>query len=183
VPGLSRDLLLLDDSRQPGAAHIRVQTGRESLLNNHPFCALSSQCHPSSLRYVCSQELYFSFDDKPSVWNSCHCGHGIPRMKMVAPSLVRDVRDHVLLEIWRSSVQLLRLAKRWVITGYSFPPGRHRHSINAVASVSWSQRALRRSTSFSMERTSAVMIDSGFLFPDARILVGGMEKYIDQLSR
>ena len=42
-------------------------------------------------------------------------------MKLVAPSLIRDVRDPVLLEVWRSAVELLRTATKWVIVGYSFP--------------------------------------------------------------
>jgi hypothetical protein len=41
---------------------------------------------------------------------------------IIAPSYVRDVRDPVLLGIWRSALESLRQAARWIIIGYSLPP-------------------------------------------------------------
>jgi NAD-dependent SIR2 family protein deacetylase len=54
--------------------------------------------------------------------NQCHCGYRPLRHVIVAPSFVRDVRDPILLEIWRNALQALREADRWIIVGYSLPP-------------------------------------------------------------
>ena len=60
------------------------------------------------------------------LWNSdaneCHCGHRPLRHVIVAPSYVRDVRDPVILAIWRSALEALRQADEWIIVGYSLPP-------------------------------------------------------------
>jgi len=54
--------------------------------------------------------------------NQCHCGSRPLRHVIVAPSLVRDVRDPVLQEIWRNALEALRQAEEWIIVGYSLPP-------------------------------------------------------------
>jgi hypothetical protein len=41
---------------------------------------------------------------------------------IVAPSLVRDGRDPILLGIWRKALEALRQADEWIIFGYSLPP-------------------------------------------------------------
>ena len=41
---------------------------------------------------------------------------------IVSPSFVRDVRDPILLEIWRNALGALRRAERWFIVCYSLPP-------------------------------------------------------------
>ena len=54
--------------------------------------------------------------------NQCHCGHRPLRHVIVAPSIVRDMRDVILVEIWRNALAALRRAKTWIIVGYSLPP-------------------------------------------------------------
>ena len=54
--------------------------------------------------------------------NQCHCGHRPLRHVIVAPSTVRDMRDVILVEIWRNALAALRRAKTWIIVGYSLPP-------------------------------------------------------------
>jgi hypothetical protein len=54
--------------------------------------------------------------------DACHCGHRPLRHLIIAPSYVRDIRDPILLEIWRSALEALRQADRWIIVGYSLPP-------------------------------------------------------------
>lgn len=54
--------------------------------------------------------------------DTCHCGHRPLRHVIIAPSYVRDVRDPILLEIWRNALEALRQADRWIIIGYSLPP-------------------------------------------------------------
>ncbi|HKP76341.1 MAG TPA: hypothetical protein VJT67_12510 [Longimicrobiaceae bacterium] len=53
---------------------------------------------------------------------TCHCDHGPLTPVIVAPSLVRDIRNANLLEIWKNALESLREADEWVIVGYSFPP-------------------------------------------------------------
>ena len=52
----------------------------------------------------------------------CHCGNAPLRAVIVSPSFVRDVRDPILLEIWRNALDALRRASQWIIVGYSLPP-------------------------------------------------------------
>lgn len=55
--------------------------------------------------------------------NTCHCRNDIRlELQIISPSLVRDVRDANLLSIWRSALEWMRTAERWVIVGYSLPP-------------------------------------------------------------
>ena len=53
--------------------------------------------------------------------NQCHCGHRPLRHVIVAPSIVRDMRDVILVEIWRNALAALRRAQTWIIVGYSLP--------------------------------------------------------------
>jgi hypothetical protein len=54
--------------------------------------------------------------------DQCHCLARPLRHVIVAPSFVREVRDPVLLGVWRSALEALRQADEWVIVGYSLPP-------------------------------------------------------------
>lgn len=40
---------------------------------------------------------------------------------MVAPSLVRDIRDINILSVWKSAFEELRTADQWFLIGYSMP--------------------------------------------------------------
>jgi hypothetical protein len=40
---------------------------------------------------------------------------------MVAPSMVRDIRDANILQVWMSAVEAMRLAEEWFLIGYSMP--------------------------------------------------------------
>jgi NAD-dependent SIR2 family protein deacetylase len=54
--------------------------------------------------------------------NTCHCRDDVRlEMHLVSPSLVRDIRDANLLSTWRSALEWMRRADRWVIVGYSLP--------------------------------------------------------------
>jgi hypothetical protein len=55
-------------------------------------------------------------------WLTCSCGFAPLRHVLVAPSMVRDVRDPNLLSLWQSALEALRAAEEWVIVGYSLPP-------------------------------------------------------------
>jgi hypothetical protein len=55
-------------------------------------------------------------------WLTCSCGFAPLRHVLVAPSMVRDVRDPNLLALWQSALEALRTAGDWIIVGYSLPP-------------------------------------------------------------
>lgn len=61
-------------------------------------------------------------EDKVDYNNTCLCGHGPVRTVIVAPSMVRSIRDPDLLAIWRNALEALRTADEWTIVGYSLPP-------------------------------------------------------------
>jgi len=61
-------------------------------------------------------------EDKVDYNNTCLCGHGPVRTVIVAPSMVRSIRDPDLLTIWRNALQALRTADEWILAGYSLPP-------------------------------------------------------------
>jgi hypothetical protein len=55
-------------------------------------------------------------------WRTCSCGHPSLRHVLVAPSMVRDIRDPNLLAIWQGALEALRTAAEWIVIGYSLPP-------------------------------------------------------------
>ena len=61
-------------------------------------------------------------EDRIDYNNTCLCGHGPVRTVIVAPSMVRSIRDPDLLTIWRTALEALRTADAWIIAGYSLPP-------------------------------------------------------------
>ena len=62
-----------------------------------------------------------SFDEEIHGGNTCHCSYAPLRSVIIAPSIVRDIRDVNLLECWKTAVEFLRTATEWIIIGYSFP--------------------------------------------------------------
>jgi NAD-dependent SIR2 family protein deacetylase len=54
--------------------------------------------------------------------NTCVCSDRM-RLKsvLVAPSLVRDIRDSNLLQIWKASMEAIRTADKLIFIGYSLP--------------------------------------------------------------
>lgn len=54
--------------------------------------------------------------------NTCVCNRHL-RLKsvLVTPSIVRDIRDSNLLQVWKGALEAIRTADKLVIIGYSFP--------------------------------------------------------------
>jgi hypothetical protein len=110
--------------------------------------------------------------------NRCHCGHAPLRHVIVAPSFVRDVRDAMLLEIWRSAMDALREADKWIIVGYSLPP-------EDVAIRAMFLRAYRAHVGkapkivvVQHERREPELTRYGLLFPDHVYHSGGLRTYL-----
>lgn len=53
--------------------------------------------------------------------NTCSCYHWPMGTLLVAPSMIRDIRDPSLLAIWQAALEAMRRAQRWVVVGYSLP--------------------------------------------------------------
>ena len=53
--------------------------------------------------------------------NTCTCHHWPFGTLLVAPSMVRDIRDPSLLSIWQAALEAMRRAERWVVVGYGLP--------------------------------------------------------------
>jgi NAD-dependent SIR2 family protein deacetylase len=77
---------------------------------------------------VCNDEnsfakthFYLSSYGVQTTLNTCECGHWPLRPVIVAPSLVREVRDINLLSVWKVAHEQLRVADDWFMIGYSLP--------------------------------------------------------------
>lgn len=53
--------------------------------------------------------------------NQCHCGETRLEAQIVSPSFVREMREPNLIATWKSALDFLKNADRWIIIGYSFP--------------------------------------------------------------
>ena len=66
-------------------------------------------------------DIYILEDDK-GVNSECYCSKSRLKSHIVAPSLVRDIREPNLLHIWKQATETLRTADEWIVIGYSMPP-------------------------------------------------------------
>jgi NAD-dependent SIR2 family protein deacetylase len=116
--------------------------------------------------------------------NMCHCGYRPLRHVIVAPSFVCDVRDPMLLEIWRNALEALRQADKWIIVGYSLPP-------EDVAIRSMFLRAYQGRDSAARPQVVVVQKEKKepeltryrLLFPKHSYVAGGLSGYLDSGNR
>jgi hypothetical protein len=80
-------------------------------------CDLCGQIYVNPLEVI----AYLSFNEHQAWANTCVCGAWPLRHLIVAPSMVRDVRDPHLLNVWRCATEALRTAREWFLVGYSLP--------------------------------------------------------------
>ena len=66
--------------------------------------------------------VHQAFTEEINNDNTCVCSNSL-RLKsvLVAPSLVRDIRDSNLLQIWKASMESIRTADKLIFVGYSLP--------------------------------------------------------------
>jgi NAD-dependent SIR2 family protein deacetylase len=66
--------------------------------------------------------VHQEFRDETDVNNTCICNNNM-RLKsvLVAPSIVRDIRDSNLLQIWKGALEAIRTADKIIMIGYSMP--------------------------------------------------------------
>ncbi len=117
-------------------------------------------------------------EDKIDYNNTCVCGHGPVRAILVAPSMVRSVRDPNLLTIWRSALEALRKADDWIVAGYSLPP--EDIAIRSILIRGYHARAKQPPPRIRVVQPKADPVMEGryrLLFPDCEFEYGGFKQY------
>jgi hypothetical protein len=120
------------------------------------------------------------FTDKniPLKSNTCHCGHTPLRHVIVAPSLVRDIKNVNLLEVWKAALELLRISTEWIIVGYSFPA--EDMAIRALFIRAFHGRSSPPKIRIVQNRhDDAIYCRYQLLFRDFEYETGGFEQFID----
>ena len=117
-----------------------------------------------------------AFDAELSDHNTCICRDDEKlELHIVSPSMVRDIREANLLSVWRSSLEWMRCAERWILFGYSLPP-----EDLAIRSL------LLRARAGAKKAPELVVVQQGesarpvyeMLFPGCRYMAGGVEEFI-----
>jgi NAD-dependent SIR2 family protein deacetylase len=107
----------------------------------------------------------------------CHCERKPLRSVLVAPSLVRDVREHNLLSIWRSALEVLRNAPEWVFIGYSLPS--EDIAVRSLLLRAWLARA-RKPTVRVVDPDDDGSVEARYrgLFPRCRFANDGFKEFL-----
>jgi hypothetical protein len=124
---------------------------------------------------------HHAFKKKPRPANSCDCGHHILSLVLVAPSIVRDIRNSDILFTWKNSLEWLRRADDWYIIGYSFPP--EDLAIRSMFIRAYQGRediGARKPTVTVVQRGDDELLKSRFkiLFPNCEWVSGGLEAFL-----
>ena len=103
--------------------HVRPPLPKVSLFKLHGSInwVRCPHCDHVYLNEVDGPIFVLSLATRPREATTCSCGYFPFGTLLVAPSMIRDVRDPSLLSIWQSALEALRLAGRWVMVGYSLP--------------------------------------------------------------
>lgn len=112
---------------------------------------------------------------------ACVCGYRPLRHIIVAPSMVRDVRNPNLLMIWHSALEALRTAEEWIVIGYSMPP----EDVAIRAMLLRAYRGRDRPPRVRVvERAQKEEIENRYrlLFPDLEFESGGVEGFVSALK-
>lgn len=124
----------------------------------------------------------YGYSRKRSENTTCHCEHNPLRTVLIAPSLVRDIREVNILEIWKHSLELLREADDWVLIGYSFPP----EDImvrSLFVRAGQGRRTPPRVTVVQKGDDPHTRARYEVFFPGCDYLSGGLEEYVNRLEQ
>ncbi len=112
--------------------------------------------------------------------NTCECRSDERLdLHLVSPSFIRDVRDASLLATWKSALEWLRRADRWILVGYSLPTEdiairslllRAFHTADVTPSVTVVQQGRAAEPRYRQ------------LFPRVRFHDAGLGKYLDAIG-
>ncbi|MEO3403493.1 hypothetical protein AAFN85_06300 [Mucilaginibacter sp. CAU 1740] len=132
--------LIIDEQFRDSAIEHRVNYGINYRNTETDESELIYQSDNSLLRYYgslnwvkceyCGQYyinpygsiLHQTFEKKGKADNTCICNDLLVlKSVMVTPSLVRDIRDSNLLQVWKGAMEAIRNADKLVFVGYSMP--------------------------------------------------------------
>ena len=121
-----------------------------------------------------------AFRDELSSGNTCHCRDDVRlELHIVSPSLVREVREANLLSVWRSALEWLRQAERWIIVGYSLPP----EDLGVRSLLLRAQATARKKPEIIVvQPNSDAESRYRLLFPDCVYEKGGLEAFLPRAS-
>jgi hypothetical protein len=133
---------------------------------------------------VAGSIVYEAFrEDKVDSSNTCVCGHAPVRPVIVAPSMVRSIKDPDLLTIWRSALEALRVADEWIVVGYSLPP--EDIAIRSILLRAYRGRGpkARPPVIRVVQRDEDRMLEARYklLFPEVGFEYGGFERFVESL--
>lgn len=127
-----------------------------------------------------------AFRGEKDAKNTCDCGHHPLSLVLVAPSLLRDVRNVDLLHTWKNALEWLRRAEDWYIIGYSFPP-------EDIAIRSTFIRAFRGRADMKLREPRVTVVQQGknadlvsrykLLFPSCEWEAGGLEAFLKKQKK
>jgi hypothetical protein len=103
--------------------HVRPEKPAVSLFKLHGSInwVRCPQCDHVYVNQVEGPIFQLSYASRAQESTTCSCGYFPFGTLLVAPSMIRDIRDPSLLSIWQAALEAMRLAERWVIVGYSLP--------------------------------------------------------------
>jgi hypothetical protein len=142
-------------------------------------CALCDYVYINAFGSIYHQAFKGMLDDQ----NSCSCGHGPPQPVIVAPSMVRDIRDKNLLAIWQSALEALRTADELIIVGYSLPTkdiAIRSMFLRACRRPALTIRVIQKGADQDTEKRYRFLFPKT-VFPQFRFETGGLEDFIAQL--
>jgi NAD-dependent SIR2 family protein deacetylase len=102
----------------PQPAKPRLQYYKLHGSLNWLSCSLCGQYYINPIGSIVHQAYRKQVDAN----NTCHCNDKMQlKTVMVPPSIVRDVRDSNLLQVWKGALESIRHANELVMIGYSMP--------------------------------------------------------------
>jgi hypothetical protein len=143
-------------------------------------CALCDHVYINTFGSIYHQ----AFKDKVDDQNCCSCGHGPLQPVIVAPSMVRDIRDMNLLAIWQSALETLRTADELIIVGYSLPTediAIRSMFLRACRRPALTIRVIQKEPDADTEKRYRFLFPES-AFPQFSFEVGGLEAFIAQLG-
>jgi NAD-dependent SIR2 family protein deacetylase len=120
--------------------------------------------------------------DAPQAGGRCACGYAPLRRLIVAPSMVRDLRNANLQTVWQAALEALRSAGHWTLVGYSLPP----EDLAIRVLLMRAYRARPRPPAVTVvDRGRQPEVEARYrlLFPDLRYVQGGVEEFVGTLDR
>lgn len=128
--------------------------------------------------------VHHSFRTEIDDLNTCHCGNAPLKSLIVAPSLIREIKEPNLLHVWKSAVQVLRKADYWVIIGYSLPPEDLAIKSLLIRGKNASDLDLSEKNLFIVQKGDSTLNSYSLLFGknNFRFIDGGLEEYLDKVD-